>query len=99
MNILKRDKQYLVPGKEIHWYLARNSLNLSCTLDWGRCEMYGIQLPPEGLGKCRDWRNIVSDEGLISVFTAVWDIRRVSSIGFKEINNRLLDYAVDRTQD
>jgi hypothetical protein len=61
--------------------------------------MCRLRLPPEELGKCRDWRNIVSDEGLISTFTAAWEVRRVSSVGFREVNNKLMDYAVDRTQD
>lgn len=78
IRVLKKIRRLKSPNKEIVWHLTKYHLHLTLTINIELYEQIGIKLPPETLGRCTEWRNVVSLDKLTSVYNASWDLKRVA---------------------
>lgn len=95
---LKDTKIYVVPEKEIVWDIDCHKLRLSVKLFWEKYEKAGLKLPPEELGRCKDWYVKLTNNTEIKTFVAIWDIRRIKNIieNIDIINQNIKLYAVNK---
>jgi hypothetical protein len=89
---LKRDSVYTTSRNNISWRVTRHRLYLTALLKWPECEV--LELPPEVVGPCKDWRNVVSPETGSTTFTASWDLRKVRKNSLDGITKNLCEYAI-----
>lgn len=97
-KVLKDTKIYIVPEKEIIWNIDCHTLKLSVTLFWDKYEKSGLKLPPEELGRCKDWYVRFTNNSAIKTFVATWDIRRIKNNmeNIDIINENIKLYAINK---
>jgi len=78
----------------VTWTQTRFRLGLCVTLNWKRYQESPLTLPPQELGRCREWRFEVSTDETSATFVASWDLRMVNrDIPLETITERVKHYA------
>ncbi len=61
----------------VEWSSSKYKLRLRVTLDWKKYEEGDLVLPPQDLGKCKEWRFEIATDQLSATFFATWELRMV----------------------
>ena len=56
----------------VTWTQTKFRLDLSVTLDWKKYQESSLVLPPQELGRCKEWRFEVSTDETSAIFVASW---------------------------
>jgi len=86
------DNIYVSNGYKIKWVKTKYHLLLEMTVDWVKC--MDVELPPKKLGRCIDWRTVLSNDCKTAVFTASWDLKRVNFAELSNVHLEFLNYVM-----
>jgi hypothetical protein len=79
---------------DIKWSKSKYHLCLEMRVDWVKC--VDIDLPPKKLGRCTDWRTVLSKDCKTAVFTARWDLKRVNFDELTNVHDWLVQYVIKK---
>lgn len=94
----KNNKEYIVPGKNIHWKITSKFINLEVIINWQEYENDKSILPPNELGVSKDWYFEVNECSNTAKFQGKWEIRRIKENlkCFDNVNKKIATIATDR---
>tara|TARA_B100001175_G_C19152570_1_gene468924 strand:+ start:156 stop:482 length:327 start_codon:yes stop_codon:yes gene_type:complete len=85
IEILREDRQYIVPGKSVTWTLNRaKKLCLRANIRSDYTLIPDVDLAK--LGNFEQWRISPTDSGALEL-TCVWDLRLIQDVMFQTVNN------------
>lgn len=95
----KKNKEYIVPGKNIYWKITNNFISLEAIVKYIDNEIDRKSLHSNEFGDAKEWCFEMINEGEnITKFKANWEIRRVKykMVFFEAINKKIAMFATDR---
>ena len=95
----KKNKEYIVPGKNIYWKITNNFIILEVMVKHIDNEVDRKSLQSNEFGDAKEWCfEMINDSENIAKFKAKWEIRRVKyKMGFFDtINKKIAMIATDR---
>ena len=78
------------------WVVTNKLLKLTLYIDYIKYSQQSYVMPPQELGKCKDWIFTMSKDEQTAVFQASWELQRVKSmnIDFGEIESNFENFII-----
>ena len=94
IDILLKDKKYIIPGKNVRWKLVNQKIYLYVVL---KDEKIDPEQLLESFGKPISWRMMYEDNDI--VLTCIWNVRMIQQAMFNSLNNILSQISINLEDD